>query len=291
MSSRRVAEAHSVVESLVRVAVGERASSVSATISATMHTVRLLNELQDELMRHGGARFAAALCGVEGPERAGAALEASVAVADAKVRAVDAAYGELDACVRDLDRRLRLGDAVLRLHGAGLAAVTPDDEAAALRSLVRPADAVSARAGRRIDAPDQAALARARALEVKQRLAAAMGGATAGGAGADAGVHDAAITLLEPTYCICGQVAFGEMIACESDSCVTEWFHSACVGLTPSNRPLGKWFCPPCTGGSLRASGGGAGADGGAGGNDGNKSAVMSKPPPPKKSHKKARHK
>lgn len=29
----------------------------------------------------------------------------------------------------------------------------------------------------------------------------------------------------EPTYCICSQVSFGEMIACDNENCSIEWFH------------------------------------------------------------------
>ncbi|GMH20080.1 hypothetical protein Nepgr_021921 [Nepenthes gracilis] len=51
----------------------------------------------------------------------------------------------------------------------------------------------------------------------------------------------------EPTYCICHQVSFGDMIACDNENCQGgEWFHYACVGLTPETRFKGKWYCPTC---------------------------------------------
>ncbi|XP_042868606.1 inhibitor of growth protein 1-like [Penaeus japonicus] len=50
----------------------------------------------------------------------------------------------------------------------------------------------------------------------------------------------------EPTYCLCEQVSYGEMIGCDNDLCPIEWFHFSCVGLT--NKPKGKWFCPKCRG-------------------------------------------
>ncbi|RWR93617.1 PHD finger protein ING2 [Cinnamomum micranthum f. kanehirae] len=38
----------------------------------------------------------------------------------------------------------------------------------------------------------------------------------------------------EPTYCVCNQVSFGDMIECDNVDCEGgEWFHYACVGLTP----------------------------------------------------------
>eukprot|EP00262_Sarcandra_glabra_P012773 TRINITY_DN3364_c0_g1_i1.p1 TRINITY_DN3364_c0_g1~~TRINITY_DN3364_c0_g1_i1.p1 ORF type:complete len:259 (+),score=46.77 TRINITY_DN3364_c0_g1_i1:139-915(+) len=51
----------------------------------------------------------------------------------------------------------------------------------------------------------------------------------------------------EPTYCVCHQVSFGDMIACDNENCKGgEWFHYSCVGLTPETRFKGKWYCPTC---------------------------------------------
>ncbi|XP_065205061.1 inhibitor of growth protein 5 [Planococcus citri] len=50
----------------------------------------------------------------------------------------------------------------------------------------------------------------------------------------------------EPTYCLCDQISYGEMICCDNDLCPIEWFHFSCVSL--SNKPKGKWFCPKCRG-------------------------------------------
>lgn len=51
----------------------------------------------------------------------------------------------------------------------------------------------------------------------------------------------------EPTYCICGQVSFGDMIACDNENCEGgEWFHYQCVGLSSEPRVKGKWYCPSC---------------------------------------------
>ena len=49
----------------------------------------------------------------------------------------------------------------------------------------------------------------------------------------------------EPTYCLCHQVSYGEMIGCDNTDCPVEWFHFACVGLT--SKPKGNWFCPRCS--------------------------------------------
>uniref|UniRef100_UPI00358F0A2D inhibitor of growth protein 1-like n=1 Tax=Myxine glutinosa TaxID=7769 RepID=UPI00358F0A2D len=52
----------------------------------------------------------------------------------------------------------------------------------------------------------------------------------------------------EPTYCLCEQVSYGEMIGCDNPDCPIEWFHFACVGLR--HKPKGRWFCPKCRGDS-----------------------------------------
>ncbi|KAJ6264428.1 Chromatin modification-related protein png1 [Drechslerella dactyloides] len=46
-------------------------------------------------------------------------------------------------------------------------------------------------------------------------------------------------------YCVCQQVSFGNMVACDNKSCPYEWFHWGCVGLT--KEPAGSWFCDHCT--------------------------------------------
>ncbi|XP_014215136.1 inhibitor of growth protein 5 [Copidosoma floridanum] len=59
-----------------------------------------------------------------------------------------------------------------------------------------------------------------------------------------ADVLDMPVDPNEPTYCICNQVSYGEMIGCDNTDCGIEWFHFACVGLT--TKPKGKWYCPKC---------------------------------------------
>ncbi|KAI2284999.1 hypothetical protein LOZ03_006655, partial [Ophidiomyces ophidiicola] len=50
----------------------------------------------------------------------------------------------------------------------------------------------------------------------------------------------------EPRYCYCNQVSFGEMVACDMDSCPREWFHLSCVGLTKPPSKSVKWYCNEC---------------------------------------------
>ncbi|RKP23505.1 hypothetical protein SYNPS1DRAFT_1687, partial [Syncephalis pseudoplumigaleata] len=48
----------------------------------------------------------------------------------------------------------------------------------------------------------------------------------------------------EPLYCMCRQVSYGDMVACDNDDCEFEWFHYECVGLTEP--PKGAWYCVSC---------------------------------------------
>ncbi|XP_047138572.1 inhibitor of growth protein 4 [Hydra vulgaris] len=61
----------------------------------------------------------------------------------------------------------------------------------------------------------------------------------------DMNVLDMPVDPNEPTYCLCHQVSYGEMIGCDNNDCLIEWFHFGCVGLT--TKPKGKWFCPKCS--------------------------------------------
>jgi inhibitor of growth protein 3 len=45
-------------------------------------------------------------------------------------------------------------------------------------------------------------------------------------------------------YCLCQNVSFGDMVACDNDDCPYEWFHWSCVGL--KSEPNGTWYCPEC---------------------------------------------
>lgn len=49
----------------------------------------------------------------------------------------------------------------------------------------------------------------------------------------------------EPVYCICNQYAYGDMIACDNEDCLIEWFHMHCVKLT--KYPKNSWICPRCS--------------------------------------------
>ena len=57
-------------------------------------------------------------------------------------------------------------------------------------------------------------------------------------------VLDMPVDPNEPTYCLCQQVSYGEMIGCDNNDCPIEWFHFGCMQLT--TKPKGKWYCPKC---------------------------------------------
>lgn len=83
----------------------------------------------------------------------------------------------------------------------------------------------------------------------KSSSAAAAAAATSSGASYhndDSQLNDDAYDPNEPTYCLCEQVSYGEMICCDNAQCPIEWFHFVCVNLT--TKPKGKWYCPQCRG-------------------------------------------
>eukprot|EP00092_Neocalanus_flemingeri_P020341 GFUD01022035.1.p1 GENE.GFUD01022035.1~~GFUD01022035.1.p1 ORF type:complete len:241 (+),score=77.41 GFUD01022035.1:45-767(+) len=60
----------------------------------------------------------------------------------------------------------------------------------------------------------------------------------------DIPIVDMPVDPNEPTYCLCQQVSYGEMIGCDNQDCPIEWFHFPCMALTI--KPKGKWYCPKC---------------------------------------------
>ncbi|CAH1175928.1 unnamed protein product [Phaedon cochleariae] len=85
--------------------------------------------------------------------------------------------------------------------------------------------------------------AKAASGEVAEAVAAVLPGLA--GIAHPSDVLDMPVDPNEPTYCLCHQVSYGEMIGCDNPDCPIEWFHFACVGLT--TKPKGKWYCPKCT--------------------------------------------
>jgi hypothetical protein len=46
------------------------------------------------------------------------------------------------------------------------------------------------------------------------------------------------------SYCVCGGPSGGQMIGCDDDNCIKQWFHIECVGL--KSVPKGDWVCQEC---------------------------------------------
>lgn len=69
----------------------------------------------------------------------------------------------------------------------------------------------------------------------------------------DAGTEEWTYDPNEPRYCVCNQVSYGDMVACDNEDCPFEWFHYPCVSITAP--PKGKWYCPRCTSNMRRRGG------------------------------------
>ncbi|KAK0634932.1 hypothetical protein B0T17DRAFT_611870 [Bombardia bombarda] len=50
----------------------------------------------------------------------------------------------------------------------------------------------------------------------------------------------------EQRYCLCNEISYGEMVACDGDGCAREWFHLDCVGLKVAPKGNAKWYCEDC---------------------------------------------
>ncbi|KAG4157015.1 hypothetical protein ERO13_D02G035300v2 [Gossypium hirsutum] len=151
----------------------------------------------------------------------------SVRIADEKVALAIQAYDLVDSHIQQLDQYLKKSGEELRRERENTAtaspAQTPDGTTKSGRS------GESGRGGRK-----------------KTRLAtAAAATEVAASAANPTGVElDLPVDPNEPTYCLCNQVSYGEMVACDNPNCKIEWFHFGCVGL--KEQPKGKWYCPDC---------------------------------------------
>ncbi|KAI5348282.1 hypothetical protein L3X38_001169 [Prunus dulcis] len=149
----------------------------------------------------------------------------SIGIADEKVMLAVRAYDLVDTHIQQLDQYLKTFEEELR-----------ERDTVAASALPAPSVDTGAKPGRSSEG--------GRGGRKKTRLA------TATAATATAAVNPTAMDLdipvdpNEPTYCLCNQVSYGEMVACENPNCKVEWFHFGCVGL--KDKPKGKWYCPDC---------------------------------------------
>ena len=127
-------------------------------------------------------------------------------LADKKTTIALRSYDLLDQHIQLVDKEIKLLEMSIRLHGTAIK--HPEDNIP-----------VKSSAGRKKG--DQSVI---RAQELLQQTI---------------------VDPNEPVYCLCRQVAFGNMVACDNEECAIEWFHCSCVNLT--KMPKNEWLCPTCS--------------------------------------------
>ncbi|KAK9931341.1 hypothetical protein M0R45_018617 [Rubus argutus] len=154
----------------------------------------------------------------------------SIGIADEKVMLAVRAYDLVDTHIQQLDQYLKKIGAELRPASDGVAA----------SAMPAPSLDAGAKSGRSGEG--------GRGGRKKTRQATAIATATeaAPAAANPTGMDlDIPVDPNEPTYCLCNQVSYGDMVACDNPNCKIEWFHFGCVGL--KDQPKGKWYCPDCS--------------------------------------------
>ncbi|KAE8685590.1 PHD finger protein ING1 [Hibiscus syriacus] len=152
-----------------------------------------------------------------------------IRIADEKVALAIQTYDLVDSHIQQLDQYLKMSDEELRRERENVAATAaPAPSPDGTTKSGRPSQ--SGRGGRK-----------------KTRRAAAAATEVAAAAENPIGMElDLPVDPNEPTYCMCNQVSYGEMVACDNPNCKIEWFHFGCVGLR--EQPRGKWYCSDCAG-------------------------------------------
>ncbi|KAK7290433.1 hypothetical protein RIF29_04861 [Crotalaria pallida] len=152
----------------------------------------------------------------------------SIKIADEKVALAVQAYDLVDSNIQQLDQYLKKFDAELRREREN--AATPGAPASGSDGTKSGRGNEGGRGGRK---------------KTRQTTVVTAAAATEAQTAAPTGMElDLPIDPNEPTYCLCNQVSYGEMVACDHNDCKIEWFHFVCVGL--KEKPKGKWFCPNC---------------------------------------------
>ncbi|KAI4338143.1 hypothetical protein L6164_016490 [Bauhinia variegata] len=156
----------------------------------------------------------------------------SIRIADEKVALAVQAYDLVDTHIQQLDQYLKKFDEELRRRRENAAITTApassaDDSTKSGRGNERGR-------GRHKKSRQTAAVTAPAAATEAQTTSANPGGMDL----------DLPVDPNEPTYCVCQQVSYGEMVACDNPDCKIEWFHFGCVGL--KEQPKGKWYCPDC---------------------------------------------
>lgn len=157
----------------------------------------------------------------------------SIRIADEKVALASQAYDLVDLHIQQLDQFLKNSEEEIRRERE-LASATGSPDANVESSTKSGRGNEGGRGGRK-----------------KTRLAAA--GVASAPANPTSMDLDLPVDPNEPTYCLCNQVSYGEMVACDNSDCRIEWFHFGCVGL--KEKPKGKWYCSDCAGMQKRRKG------------------------------------
>ncbi|KAG2728379.1 hypothetical protein I3843_01G198400 [Carya illinoinensis] len=152
----------------------------------------------------------------------------SIRIADEKVALAVQAYDLVDTHIQQLDQYLKRFDEELRR----------EKESATASGITPPSLDGNVKAGRGSES--------GRGGRKKTRRAAAVEATTEAATVANSSGMDLDLPVdpNEPTYCLCNQVSYGEMVACDNPDCKIEWFHFGCVGL--KEQPKGKWYCSDC---------------------------------------------
>ncbi|XP_023539868.1 PHD finger protein ING1 [Cucurbita pepo subsp. pepo] len=163
----------------------------------------------------------------------------SIRIADEKVALAVQAYDLVDTHIQQLDQYLKNFDEKLR-HERGSAAASGLPASSMDGGTKSGRGTEGGRGGRKKTRHGQ--------------TAAAAAATEASTAATPTGMElELPVDPNEPTYCLCNQVSYGEMVACDNPNCKIEWFHFGCVGL--KEQPKGKWYCSDCAGSKGRRKG------------------------------------
>ncbi|KAI4346044.1 hypothetical protein L6164_013126 [Bauhinia variegata] len=156
----------------------------------------------------------------------------SIRIADEKVALAVQAYNLVDTHIQQLDQYLKKFDEELQRERENAAVATVP--ASGVDGNTKSGRGNEGGRGGRKKSRQTASVAAAAVATEAQTTSATP-------AGMDL---DLPVDPNEPTYCLCNQVSYGEMVACDNPDCKIEWFHFGCVGL--KEQPKGKWYCSDC---------------------------------------------
>jgi len=151
---------------------------------------------------------------------------------DSKVKIAIQTYELVDKHIRKLDADLAKFESEMKETGGRLSQTESEDEEATTEKKM------TKKKKKAINKDDDDS--KKPVTAVVAATAANVNGAPVG----DIPIVDMPVDPNEPTYCLCQQVSYGEMIGCDNQDCPIEWFHFPCMALT--DKPKGKWYCPKC---------------------------------------------